>query len=133
MRIGAAATAIGVPSHVLRHWEDVGVLVPDRNGGGHRTYDDELLARARLVLLCQRAGLSLAEIRRMLAGDQRRRADLLAAQREQIAVRIAALQRTDGFLAHVLSCTHPVVTECPECAGFAEASSTGGSGRPGGF
>lgn len=39
-RIAGAADQLGVATHVLRHWEDVGVIVPERLSSGHRVYDD---------------------------------------------------------------------------------------------
>ncbi|AKU14807.1 MerR family transcriptional regulator [Luteipulveratus mongoliensis] len=119
MRIGDAADQLGVAAHVLRHWEDVGVLVPKRAASGHRVYDDELVARARLVQVCQRAGLSLKEIQRLGASDQSHRVDLIEQRRASIATDLAALSRADRFLEHVLECRHPLVSECPDCAGFA--------------
>lgn len=62
MKIADAAARAGVAPHVLRHWEDVGVLRPARSPAGHRVYDETLVALARLVLVCQRAGFSLSEI-----------------------------------------------------------------------
>ena len=70
LAIGPAAAALRIEPHVLRHWEDVGVLVPGRTVTGHRRYDDELLTRARLIRLCQRAGLSLTDIRSLYAADR---------------------------------------------------------------
>jgi DNA-binding transcriptional MerR regulator len=49
-RIGAAAAALGTEAHVLRHWEDTGLLQPPRSSSGHRSYDEEQLTRARLIL-----------------------------------------------------------------------------------
>lgn len=122
MRIGDAAAALRVPAHVLRHWEDVGVLVPHRTRAGHREYDDELVLRGRLVRISQRAGLSLAEIRRLVAGDTPSRVELIRGKREEIAARIGALRRADRFLEHVLRCVHPAVSDCPACSEFATSS-----------
>lgn len=119
MRIGDAAASIGVAAHVLRHWEDVGVLTPARDPGGRRLYDAESVAHGRLVLLCQRAGLSLADIRALSEQDRDGRVALLDRHRGVIAGKIAALERADAFLTHVLSCSHPIVVECPDCAEFA--------------
>lgn len=119
--VGAAAAAVGVESHVLRHWEDVGVLVPLRSASGHRRYDDELLARARLVRLCQQAGLALAEIRELRAADRGVRIDMITATLQRIRTDIARLERAEQFLAHVVACVHPIVSECPDCAEFAQS------------
>jgi len=117
--IGRAAAELGLEPHVLRHWEDVGVLVALRTKTGHRRYDGELLTRARLIRLCQRAGLSLADIRAMYEADRSTRIDIIAGKRERITDTVAKLQQAERFLAHVLDCVHPMVSECPQCADFA--------------
>jgi DNA-binding transcriptional MerR regulator len=119
--VGTAAEAVGVEAHVLRHWEDVGVLVPRRTASGHRRYDDELLTRARLVRLCQHAGLSLSDIRQLGVGDRERRIALIDATLDRIRADVSKLRRAERFLSHVVRCVHPVVSQCPDCAGFAQA------------
>ncbi|MFD4441891.1 MerR family transcriptional regulator [Nocardia sp. NPDC058519] len=122
-RIGDAAAELGVATHVLRHWEDAGVLVPPRASGGQRIYDGELIVRARLVQLCQRAGLSLAEIKDLFATRSRtRRAALFADKQAELQARADNLTRTIDFLAHVLRCTHPLVDECPDCVEFSRTA-----------
>jgi len=122
--VGAAAAALGLEAHVLRHWEDVGVLVPLRTASGHRRYDDELLTRARLVRLCQRAGLSLADIRQLNVADRDRRIGPISATLARIEAGMSRLQRAEQFLSHVVNCVHPMVSECPDCARFAGAVDT---------
>jgi MerR family redox-sensitive transcriptional activator SoxR len=65
--IGDAAAWAGVATSTLRYWEDLGLLRPARRAG-RRVYDDAALDRMSLVLLAQRAGFTLAEIRQLLAG-----------------------------------------------------------------
>ena len=67
LSIGAAAAWAGAATSALRYWEDLGLLRPARRGG-RRVYDDAALDRLSLVLLAQRAGFTLAEIRQLLAG-----------------------------------------------------------------
>ncbi|MFC4146126.1 MerR family transcriptional regulator [Micromonospora mangrovi] len=118
-RIGDAAALLGVPTHVLRHWEEVGALEPARLANGHRVYDDETITRARLIRLCQRAGMSLTEIGDLYRGDGQRRAALVRDRRDRIADQIRQLHAAQDFLDHVLACAHPVVSTCPECSSFA--------------
>lgn len=118
-RIGDAAAELGVAAHVLRHWEDAGVLVPPRAPGGQRIYDGELIVQARLIQLCQRSGLSLSEIKELFATRSRtRRVALFADKQAQLRTRVDDLTRTIDFLSHVLRCTHPIVDECPDCVDF---------------
>nr|WP_040750076.1 MerR family transcriptional regulator [Nocardia transvalensis] len=118
MKIGDAAASTGIAAHVLRHWESVGLLAPPRSPSGHRTYDEQTLDRARLIRTLQRTGLSLGQIRGMAAGGHGERIALIDAKRGEIRDQIALLRDTDRFLAHVLTCSHPIIAECPDCARF---------------
>jgi MerR family transcriptional regulator, copper efflux regulator len=126
MRIGEAAVRLGTASHVLRHWEDEGLLRPGRTAGGDRVYDTETLTRARLIVLCRRAQLSLAEIRDLFGAPADRRAEQVAAKRAELAERISRLTTADRFLAHTLECRHPAVNDCPECSAFANDTDADG-------
>jgi DNA-binding transcriptional MerR regulator len=44
-----AATEIGVSVGTLRDWEREGLIRPVRNSAGHRHFDDQLIARGRIV------------------------------------------------------------------------------------
>jgi len=122
MSVGAAAAAAGVEAHVLRHWEGVGVLVPHRTATGHRRYTDEHVTRAKIIRLCQGAGLSLADIRELGGADRSAQVALIARSQERIRAELTGLRRADRFLSHVLHCVHPLLSECPECSDFARAS-----------
>ncbi|MBL1077051.1 MerR family transcriptional regulator [Nocardia sp. 2] len=124
LRIGDAAAVLGMEAHVLRHWESMGLLHPPRSASGHRVYDEQTLDRVRMIRILKRAGLSLEQIRRLGTADHADRRDLVADKRSEIQERIAVLRNTERFLAHLLECRHPVVRDCPECAGFA----AGGNG-----
>lgn len=118
MRVGVAAATLGIAAHVLRHWEDVGLLRPARLPSGHRAYDEQSLAEARMIQICQRAGLSLAEIRDLGAAPRAERLAIIAAKRAVVAEQVADLELADRFLSHVATCTHPVVSDCDECSGL---------------
>ena len=118
-RIGEAADRLGIPTHVLRHWEDVGLLHPARAANGHRIYDDELVARARLIRICQRAGMSLEEVRTLGLARGTHRAELVRTKQADLRRQVDRLRRAEAFLAHLLTCSHPLVVECPDCSEFA--------------
>ncbi|CAM3918479.1 MerR family transcriptional regulator [Tsukamurella ocularis] len=46
MRIGEFAALTGISERSLRHFEDVGLLVPDRAANGYRDYSRDLIGRA---------------------------------------------------------------------------------------
>ncbi|HEY9499974.1 MAG TPA: MerR family transcriptional regulator [Terrimesophilobacter sp.] len=67
----------GTTSRTLRHYGDVGLLVPSRLGrNGYRYYDEEALARLQRILLLRELGLGLPAIAEVLTG-QKRNADAL--------------------------------------------------------
>ncbi|MDT5070199.1 MAG: MerR family transcriptional regulator, copper efflux regulator [Mycobacterium sp.] len=115
-RIGDAAATLGVATHVLRHWEDVGLLRPGRLSSGHRAYDEQTIGQARMIQICQRAGLSLADIGALGASDRAQRIALIEVKRAELAEHLARVRRADEFLAHIVTCTHHVISECPECS-----------------
>jgi MerR family copper efflux transcriptional regulator len=115
-RIGDAAATLAVATHVLRHWEDVGLLTPRRLSSGHRAYDDQTIGQARMIQICQRAGLSLAEVKELGISDRGDRIALIDSKRAQIAEQVWRLRLADKFLAHIVHCEHPVISECPECS-----------------
>jgi DNA-binding transcriptional MerR regulator len=73
MRIGELAALVGVTTRTVRHYHHLGLLSePERTSGGYREYrlrDAVLLARIRRLA---GLGLSLDEIRDVLADDQGR-------------------------------------------------------------
>ncbi|AJC60952.1 heavy metal-responsive transcriptional regulator [Streptomyces sp. 769] len=68
MRIGALAAATGTTPKTLRFYEQAGLLAdPPRTAGGYRDYPAHAPARVAFIRSAQAAGLSLAEIRDVLA------------------------------------------------------------------
>ena len=62
LSIGDAAARFALPTHVLRHWEDVGLLRPDRDTGDRRRYGDDDLVRIGVIVRSKAAGMSLEQI-----------------------------------------------------------------------
>src|SRR5258708_2266239 len=63
MTIGQVAGRFGLPTHVLRHWESMGLLRPTRVAGDRRRYTRDDLARVASIVVVKRAGRSLVDIR----------------------------------------------------------------------
>ncbi|GAB2685141.1 MerR family transcriptional regulator [Nocardia thraciensis] len=118
LKIGDAAAALGIAAHVLRHWESVGLLAPPRSPSGHRTYDEQTLNFARMIRTLQHTGLSLSQIRDLAQSGHDVRVALIARKRSEIHEHMDLLRATDRFLAHILTCAHPIIAECGECADF---------------
>ncbi|WP_396897405.1 MerR family transcriptional regulator [Nesterenkonia ebinurensis] len=124
MRIGVVAAELGVATHVLRHWEDERVVVPDRTRAGHRDYTEEHLRKLHIVQACQRVGLSLTEIRLILHRHEKGRDEVIDQHLKQIRSRRRELDATEAFLTHVLTCKHDLITRCENCSVYAAGQST---------
>ncbi len=63
---------LGVTPRTLHYYEEVGLIAPfGRTGGGHRLYDDEVIARLSHILrLKDILGYSLQEIRLVLEAEE---------------------------------------------------------------
>lgn len=99
MRIGKLAAESGLSVKALRFYEDIGILdQPDRTSGGYRDYDPTVVDRLTFVRAAQAIGLSLGEIREIVALRERGEtpcahvSDLLARHTADIETRIAELE-----------------------------------------
>ncbi|OWA00943.1 MerR family transcriptional regulator [Streptomyces sp. CS113] len=112
--IGALAARFGLATHVLRHWETMGLLRPGRDAGGRRRYGADDLTRVATILLLKEAGLSLTTIGSLTtrAGRAARHA-LLRPAAEELQSTIAAAQASLELIEGGLNCTFEDVTQCP--------------------
>lgn len=68
MQIGELAAQTGTSTKTLRYYEDLGLLQrPARSASGYRVYDNAAVARIAFIRSGQALGLTLAEIRGLLA------------------------------------------------------------------
>ena len=67
--IGEAAARFGLETHVLRYWEDEGLLRPGRDAAGRRRFDEGDSVRIAVILRNKAAGLSLEQIQVLLDED----------------------------------------------------------------
>jgi DNA-binding transcriptional MerR regulator len=113
LTIGELAGRFGLPTHVLRHWESMGLLAPARRPGGQRCFGQADLARVALILMGKDAGFGLRALRELLSTDSPLdHPDLL---RHHIAVlerRIDQAQAAKDLIEHALDCPLSF-DECP--------------------
>lgn len=65
------ARAAGTTSRTLRHYDQLGLLAPDRIGrNGYRYYGQDSMIRLQRILLLRELGLSLSTIAEVLDGQQ---------------------------------------------------------------
>ena len=68
LRVGELAQLMGVEAQTIRNYEQQGLLKPlTRSEAGHRLYGQEDVARVRFIKRANLAGLTLAEVKELLA------------------------------------------------------------------
>ncbi|MBE1491041.1 MerR family transcriptional regulator [Plantactinospora soyae] len=112
--IGELAGRFGLATHVLRHWEDMGLLSPARRVANRRVYGPAHVTRVAEILLGKDAGFSLGQLRELFtAPDRDRRREVLRGQLAQVRARMARLALSQTLLEHGLRCRHPDYQSCP--------------------
>jgi len=108
MHIGELAATSGVPAKTIRYYEAIGVLdPPERTPSGYRHYDGTAWERLEFVRAAQTAGLTLGEIREIVALRARgvtpctHGTELIERRSAEITQRIAELQRMKGELVRL--------------------------------
>jgi MerR family transcriptional regulator, copper efflux regulator len=105
VRIGELAEQAGISTKAIRYYEQIGILAsPARTASGYRSYDQAALGRLEFVRAAQAVGLTLGEIRQVVAFRDNGQApcahvtDLLQRHAADLEVRIRELQRLRGEL-----------------------------------
>lgn len=100
MRIGELARQSGTPATTLRYYEQAGLIAPPRRTeSGYRAYDPDALPRLAFIHAAQAVGLTLAEIRDVIAIRDGGRApcrhvrELVDQRRGEVHAKIAQLRR----------------------------------------
>lgn len=111
--IGELAKRFDLATHVLRHWEDVGLLLPERDAAGRRSYGRNELVRVAVILRSKAAGMSLEQIAVLLDADAPERHLVLEAHVADLDKRMAEMERSREMTLHALSCRAHDVANCP--------------------
>lgn len=118
--IGELAARFDLETHVLRHWEDSGLLEPARDGAGRRRYDEDDVVRVAVILRSKAAGMSLEQIRVMLDADAPGRHQVLEAHIAELERRMHEMRIAREMAEHAMRCrAHDVAT----CGRFTAAVS----------
>ncbi|MEL6370379.1 MAG: MerR family transcriptional regulator [Pseudomonadota bacterium] len=98
LRIGDIVARTGLSERMIRHYEQLGLVSPDRSASGQRLYDADAMLALATVSLLKRAGLSLDQISEWLAnpldahGLIAAQLDFLVAESDRIAASVALLK-----------------------------------------
>jgi DNA-binding transcriptional MerR regulator len=122
MTIGELAARFGLATHVLRHWEAVGLVEPARRVSGRRRYGRDALARVAIIQQMKELGFGLEQVREMLTTtDPAARKEVLARHDAELERRIEAATAARKLIAHGLRCPAPDLIECPNFIAGIEA------------
>lgn len=111
--VGQLAARFGLPTNVLRHWESVGLLAPQRNAAGYRRYGPDDVIRVAVIERNKLAGMNLRQIAAMLDGGQHGRRELLLEHLRTLDARRRELDRSRAMTEHALQCRAHDIATCP--------------------
>lgn len=113
LSIGAVAARFGLATHVLRYWEDEGLLRPRRDASGYRRYGADELVRIAVILRNQMAGMTLEQIGALIDADRPGRRAVLEEHLSALDERERELQRSRMMTEHALRCEAHDIAACP--------------------
>ena len=111
--IGEMASRFGLETHVLRHWEEVGLLRPERDSAGRRRYSDDDVVRIAVILRSKAAGMSLDQIQVLLDDTAPERHRVLEQHVTDLERRMAEMERSREMTLHALRCRAHDISTCP--------------------
>lgn len=119
--IGTLSKQSAVNVETIRYYERIGLLAaPPRTASGYRMYSSDHVERLRFVRRARDLGLSIDEVRRLLAlADQKSKScskvrDLAAHHLADIRARITDLNRMERILSRLVkACSEGQLVACP--------------------
>jgi DNA-binding transcriptional MerR regulator len=109
MRIGELASRSGISTKTIRYYESIDLLpAPERLPSGYRHYDESALNRLAFIRAAQAVGLSLGEIRSIVALREKGEVpcgyvvDLLRSRTAELERRITELRSLRGELVRLV-------------------------------
>jgi MerR family copper efflux transcriptional regulator len=138
VRIGELAGRTGVPTKTIRYYEGVGLMPdPPRTSGGYRDYEPAAERRLSFIRAAQSVGLSLGEIREVLAVRDRGERpcehvrSLIEQHAADLSERIAALEAMRRDLRRMGRKARSLSGSPPEPAAYCHIIESGGGSGPG--
>jgi MerR family transcriptional regulator, copper efflux regulator len=126
--IGQLAARFGLATHVLRHWEDVGLIEPAERVNGRRRYRTWHVSRVATILIAKEAGFTLDQIKAILsAPDGPARKALLRRHRDELDRRLAGMEASRQIVQHGIDCRAEDFTRCPNFLRIVEEMAAGGA------
>ncbi|WP_123043834.1 MerR family transcriptional regulator [Cohnella candidum] len=101
-KVGELAKLAGLTIRTLRYYDQIGLFSPSGHSvAGYRLYGESDLSRLQQILSLKELGLSLEEIKSVLAGDQLSLFDIVSLQMERLKENIRVQQKLLSELENV--------------------------------
>jgi MerR family redox-sensitive transcriptional activator SoxR len=117
--IGEVARRAGVRPSAIRYYESIGLLPEPQRLSGRRRYPEEILRTLSVIGAAQRAGLSLDEVRELLAasdsdGAVSERLRAIACRKlPEVDALIERAGLVRSWLEAAADCRCPTLEDCP--------------------
>lgn len=103
------ARLAGTTSRTLRHYDDIGLLLPSRiASNGYRHYDGQALVRLQRILLLRELGLGLPQIAGVLGSSRDR--DAAVSEASALETHLALLREEQTRLARQIASVESTIT-----------------------
>jgi DNA-binding transcriptional MerR regulator len=101
-KVGELAKLTGLTVRALRFYDSIGLFSPSgQTDSGHRLYNEADLLRLQQILSLKELGLSLEEVKSVMAGEQYSPLEIVALQMSRIEEQIKLQRRLLTQLEHV--------------------------------
>jgi MerR family transcriptional regulator, copper efflux regulator len=128
LAIGDVASRFGLETHVLRHWESMGLLTPSRDPAGRRRYGRDDMVRVAVIIRSKAAGMSLEQVAVLLDAEAPDRHRVLDAHVADLDRRMEEMRRSREMTVHALECRAHDIATCPHFRSRVEDLVEGASG-----
>ncbi|MGI8910772.1 MAG: heavy metal-responsive transcriptional regulator [Rubrobacteraceae bacterium] len=135
MRIGQLAGRLGLNAQTIRYYERIGLLPePGRTAAGYRAYGEEDETRLRFVKSARDAGLTLGEVKEVLALHERGEppceyvTEAIARRAREVERQMAELKEFKGELDRLYERAKELGTREPGSGGYCHILENGDGG-----
>lgn len=119
LTIGELARLAGRRASSIRYYERIGLLPEPMRSGGQRRYSRDCLKVLAVIEIAKNAGLSLEQIKAVLAADPAGRTPVAELRRvaavrlPEIAAQLERARHAVQWLEKAAGCECPSLVECP--------------------
>lgn len=110
--VGEVAERFDLPTSVLRHWETVGLLKPQRDAADRRRFARDDIVRVATIQRNKDAGMTLDQIAVLLDAAAPERHAVLQAHLDDLDRRMEQMRISREMTEHAFNCTSHDLTAC---------------------